>query len=231
MASNSVLSLTSTNPQTVNVGKSSPTSFASLPREVRDQIYRHIVIAKCGPVAITSRATDYGDGEEIKAIRAILHSSDSCHSTTRFAREAYEVFFRHNIFQLKCETLAEFLTRKSLYLKNEGFFNIGAWVGGLNIIISGSPYSHINRDTKVRDELGNELRQLLRCPRLNTVSLLMERAGPKRFECFERDDRKWLCDTLNAIADVCTQLQGKMGSSFKVEVAGEDMNWRQLLSS
>ena len=227
MASNSVPSPKSTNPRTVNVVKSSPTSFASLPREVRDQIYRHIVVAEDGPVAITSRPTDYGNGEGIKAIRAILHSSDSWYKTAWFAREAYEVFFRQNIFQVQCDNLPEFLARKSLYLRNEGFFNIGAWVGGLDVIIPQCTYLHINCDTKIRDKLGNELRQLLSCPRLHTVSLLMERCEIKSFVM---ENRKWLCDILNAIADVCTQLQGKMGSGFKVEAAGKDISWRQLLS-
>ena len=148
-------------------------------------------------------------------------------SATWFAREAYEVFFRQNIFQINSKDLPEFLTRKSLYLKNEGFFNIGAWVGGLDVIITECDYEHINRDTKVRNKLGNELRRLLDCPRLHTVSLLMERSEMKRCE---RGDRKWFCDILDAIADICTQLHEKMGSSFKVEAAGEDISWRQLLS-
>ena len=230
MASHSVPSLKSANPQTVNIVKTSPTSFVSLSRELRDQIYGYIVVANWGSVVITGCATEYGDGEEIKAIRAILRSSDSCDLTTRFAREAYEVFFSQNIFEVPCDGLSEFLTRKSLYLKNEGVFNIGAWVGGLDVIISERAYFRINRDTEVRDKLGNELRQLLGCPRLHTVSLSLDRFGLKRYDHSKRDEWKWLYDILNAIADVCTQLQGKIGRSFKIEVAGEAISWRQLLS-
>ena len=210
-----------TNPQTVNVVKSSPTSFASLSRELRDQIYSHIVVSEDEPVTITSRATDYGNGEGIKAIRAILYSSDSRYSTACFAREAYEVYFRQNVFQVKCDNLHEFLTRKSLYLKNEGFFSIGAWVGRLDVIIPICAYPRIALDTDKRDKLVNELRQLLACPRLHTVSLRIE---PIEIKGFERSNRKWLCYILDAIADVCAQLQGKMGSDFKLEATGEDIS-------
>ncbi|KAM0803320.1 hypothetical protein BDR22DRAFT_970641 [Usnea florida] len=227
MALNSVPSLKTTNPQAVNVGKSNPTGFTSLSRELRDQIYRHIVVAWYGPVDITASPTDLSNEEGIKAIRAILHSSNSRYATTWFAREAYEVYFRQNIFQVHCKNLPEFLIRKSLYLKNEGFFNIGAWVGTLNVIIREFEYQHVNIVTKTRDELGNELRQLLGCPRLHTVNLIMERSEVKQFR---RDGRKWLCDILNAIADICIRLQEKMGSCFKVEFEGEDISWRQLLS-
>ena len=227
MASSLVPFSKSANPQTVNKVKSSPTSFASLSRELRDQIYRHIVVAEDEPVAITSRATDYGNGEGIKAIRAILHSSNSRYSTARFAREAYEVYFRENIFQVRCDSLDEFLTRKSLYLKNEGFFSIGAWVGRLDVIIPICAYPHVNRSTDKRVKLVNELRQLLGCPRLHTVSLRIEHVDIKGFEL---SNRKWLYDISNAIADICSQLHGKMGSSFKVEAAWEGMNWRQSLS-
>ena len=227
MALNSVPSLKTTNPQTVNVGKSNPTGFASLSRELRDQIYRHIVVAWYGPVDITACPTDLGHEEGIKAIRAILRSSNSRYATTWLAREAYEVFFYQNIFQVHCANLPEFLIRKSLYLKNEGFFNIAAWIGNLNVIIRESEYPHINIVTKSRDELGKDLHQLLGCPRLHAVNLIMERSEVKQYR---RNDRKWLCDTLNAIADVCIQLQEKMGSSFKVDFEGEDISWRQLLS-
>ena len=227
MASSSVPSPKSTNLRNVNVRKFSPTIFASLPHELRDQIYRYTVIAEDGPVAITGRATNYGNGEGIKAIRAILHSSDSCSSSTWFAREAYKVFFRQNTFQVHCDNLPEFLTRKSLYLKNEGFFSISAWVGRLDVIIRECAYSHGTLDTAKWDRLGNELRQLLGCPRLHTVSLRIQRSEVKRTEL---EDKKWFCDLLHAIADVSTQLQGKMGSRFKVEAAGKDITWRQSLS-
>ena len=225
MASSSVPSPKSINLRYVNIRKSGLTTLASLPRELRDQIYRYIVIAEDGPLAITGCAMKYGNGEGIKAIREVLHSS---HLTARFAHEAYEVFFSQSTFQVHCDNLPEFLTRKSLYLKNEGIFSVSAWVGRLDVIVRECAYSNSTLNFHNWDRLGDELRQLLGCSRLHTVSLRIESPESKRFEL---DGRKSLCDLLNAIADVCAPLQKKMGRRFKVEVAGKDISWRQSLSS
>lgn len=58
--------------------------------------------------------------------------------------------------------------------------------------------------------LANELRQLLVCPRLHTVSI--------RIECSPLDKGKELYDILRAIAEICAQLRGKIGGRLKVEI-------------
>lgn len=46
-------------PQTKDGGRPSPTTFASVPCELCDEIYRCAVIAENGSVAVTRRSTDY----------------------------------------------------------------------------------------------------------------------------------------------------------------------------
>ena len=191
-----------------NSGLPSPTTFASLPREIRDQIYEEVVVRLKGAVAATGRPTDYGNCKGFEAIRGILHASTS---NTQFAREAYEVYFHRNIFRISAEDLPEFVNRKSHYLKNKGYFDVNAWIGRLEVML----------DEKVRTRnndgiLVNELRQLLVCPRLHTVSI--------RIEHWITEDEKRLYGLLQTIAEVCAQLREKMGDRFKVETDGKE--WR-----
>lgn len=61
---------------------------------------------------------------------------------------------------------------------------------------------------EVRDRLVNELRQLLLCPRLHTVSI--------RIECFPLKNEEELHDILRAVAEVYARLWGKIGGRFKL---------------
>lgn len=192
--------------QSKNEGESGPTTFVSLPREIRDQIFGYIAIADKGFVTVSRCPTDYGNCNGLEAIRKILHASTS--TTTHFAREAYEVYFHQNIFRLLSENLPEFVNRKCHYLKNKGYFDVNAWIGCLEVILHKS----------IRDSVGygmlvNELRQLLECPRLHTVNIRIECCNLKELQ---------LSEMLQTIAEVCAQLREKMGNRFKVETDGEE---------
>lgn len=189
-------------------GGPSRTTFASLPREIRDQIYGYIVIAEEGVVAATGRPTDYGNCKGFGAMRKILHASTS---NTQFAREVYEVFFHQNTFRIKSQDLTDFVNRKSHYMKNEGYFDVNAWIGCLEVIIYESSWM---KPHSISDKTVNGLRQLLLCPRLHKVSI--------QIECSQSRDEEWLHEILRSIAGICAQLQGKIGDRFKVETDGKE---------
>lgn len=195
-----------------------PTTFASLPREIRDLVYGFIVVEEKGSVAATRRPTDYGDCKGFEAMRAILHASST--SNTLFAREAYEIFFNQNTFRVNYQDLPEFVNRKSHYLKTEGYFDVNAWIGCLEVTVSESICDQTARGKRVDD-----LRQLLVCPRLHTVSI--------QIECSRLRSEEGLQEIIRAIAKICAQLREKMGDRFTVETDGNEIwgnKMRQPLS-
>ena len=206
MASRPEQSSDSTMSQSEDDDRRSPTTFASLPREIRDQIYELLVV-ESGVIAATTRATDYGNCEAFEAIRTILHAS----TTTRFPREAYEVFFHQNTFRIYAQDLPEFVHRKSHYLKDEGYFDVNAWIGRLEVTVF---WSFCNNPKNICGSLVNELRQLLIYPRLHTVTIQIECAGLRSEE--------GLREVMRAISEVCAQLRERMGDRFKVETDGNE---------
>lgn len=197
----------------ITVGdRHTPTTFASLPREIRDQVYGFIVIEN-GPIAVTTRPTDYGGCKGFEAIRAILHASSS--SNTLFAREAYEVFFRQNTFRVNSEDLPEFVNRKAHYLKAEGYFDVNAWIGCLEVTVCESIC-----DRRTHGKRVEHLRQLLVCPRLHTVSI--------QIECSRLRSKEELQQIMRAIAKICAQLREKMGDRFTVATDGTEMWGNQM---
>lgn len=198
---------TSIIPQSKNGGRSSATTFGCLPRELRDIIYGYIVTADEGVVAVSACATDYGTNKEIEAIRTILHASGS---TTQFAREAYEIFFLRTTFQIESTNLLGFVNRKTHHLRNEGFFDVKAWIGSLEVTVYKPCYQPSTR----LEVIVNNLRALLVCPRLHTM-----RVQIKESPLTTEED---LNAFLRTIAEVSAQLRGKIGNGFKVETDGRD---------
>lgn len=182
-------------------------AFGRLPRELRDEVYRYIVISGKLPVDVGLRGTDYGKCEGMESIRAILHASEC---TAWCAREAYEVFFQEMTFRMEWRALAGFLNRKTLHLRNEGCFDIGAWVGSL--VVTG-----IGCELSSWDGVEN-LRRLLECPRLHTLSIQMQR--PAFWQQASRN-----IGVKGEVAEVCGHLREKMGGKFKVE---ERRHWDWL---
>ena len=132
-------------------------------------------------------------------------------STTQFAREAYEIYFLKNTCLIASHDLPEFLNRKTLHHKNEGCFDIGAWIDGLQISVD-------DLDKRAPNGLAEKLRQLLACPRLHTVNIQVGCSwvvGEKRL----------LFDDLRTFAEVCAQLRGKMGDKFTVENDEQKDEW------
>lgn len=201
--------------QSKDESKPSPTTFTSLPREIRDEIYGYLAKEIWNIIAFRC-PTKYGNSEGFEAIRKILHASTS---TAQYAREAYEVFFHQNIFRIDSPNLPEFVNRKSHYLKNEGYFDVNAWIGSLEVIVHDACCDGVKSGG-----LANELRQLLVCPRLHTVRV--------QIQCsYLREEH--LREILRVIAEVCAPLREKMGDRFKVETDGKE-RWgngiRQQLS-
>lgn len=73
-------------------------------------------------------------------------------------------------------------------------------------------YESFKSNQEVRDELANELRRLLICPRLHTVSV--------QVKCSTLKNEMELHDILRAIAEVWTQFREKIGGNSNVDTNG-----------
>lgn len=101
------------------------------------------------------------------------------------------------------QELPEFVNRKNHHLKNEGYFDIGAWVGRLEVKVENQALHHLNRS---RHELADKLCQLLVCFRLHTVVIQIDYHG--------LSGEGFVYDCLRPIAEVCAQLRRKIGDGF-----------------
>ena len=95
-------------------------TFASLPREVRDKIYRNM-LTDSKTINAAARDVDFGQSEDLRTLRATLHA---CRASPQFATEAFEVFFGINIFRIADNQKLGFLHRPIYYVKSEGFISV-----------------------------------------------------------------------------------------------------------
>lgn len=95
-------------------------TFASLPREVRDKIYKNM-LTDSKTINAAASPVDYGQPEDLRTLRATLHA---CRASPQFATEAFEVFFQINIFRIAADQSLGFLHRPLYYVKGEGFISV-----------------------------------------------------------------------------------------------------------
>ena len=101
------------------------------------------------------------------------------------------------------------MNRKTHYLKTEGYFDVNAWIGRLEVTVGES----ICKPTACGKPV-DDLRQLLVCPHLHTVSI--------EIECSRLRGEEGLQEIVRAIAKICAQLREKMGDRFTVETDGKE---------
>ena len=95
-------------------------SFAPLPREVRNKIYKYM-INKSKTVNMLFTTQDHGQPEDWRTLRAKLHV---CRALLRFAEEAFEAFFELNTFRIEAEHGSGFLNRPAYYTNGRGFIRM-----------------------------------------------------------------------------------------------------------
>ena len=184
-------------------------TFASLPRELRDQIYENLVTV---PGIINAQsAGDFGCPKEWQTMRAMFRASLA---SEKYAIEAYEAFFRSNTFQI-VDHSSGFLARKTYYVREDGWSHgwsdMTASVG--KILIE----HHLYITLPQQKPLLSQLRPLLACHRLShvTVRVLIptdERtikfrllAEPPFYKGAATDK------TLREVTQVCRELIEKIG--------------------
>lgn len=144
-------------------------TFATLPREIRDEIYKNM-LTESKKFDISLRAADYGLPEDVKTLRA---THQACRKLPRFAREAFEMYFRIKTFIVCSDQDLCFLNRPVYYVKNRGFQPLMMFVQAfevrLDIRVVSTAMGH--------QGLCNCFRDLLACPGLRSVTVQVEMAG------------------------------------------------------
>ena len=134
---------------------SSGASFTSLPREIRDQIYKEILVrSKPEPTMPTVLP-------HIWPRPALLNPASS---NPQIAREACEVYYKYNTFVTPAVGLSKFLACE-LYVGDAELFSPGAYVQKIFVNID-------FMDSSMSDSLAVDFHGIsLSCPNLRTVIL------------------------------------------------------------
>lgn len=201
-------------------------SLHTLPRETRDQVYGYLVVSS-KPIKV---CYDYdslwlylraGRQNQDISIEFLCHAVEG----SEFAQEAYEEFFRNNIFDCgSCENLRRFLTttttrfnfQKNLVPNptNHGYlkFDKKPWIRKVKVSIFSDAF-----ECKPSEHLS----YLLRCPHLRQVGISI-------FGVNGQYDKTNPVDcTIETITRVCRSIRGMVGSGLIVKA---QKDWRESAS-
>ena len=181
------------------------TNFHSLPRELRDQIYRQVLVSP-HPIQFSNILGPMLCDPDLIGPMAMLFwwASDR-----QIADEACEVFYQRNTFSVHCEDLPTFLgakIHKMFSIDTSRFahkqepicirsFEIKDWVTNVSVVIE-------QDNTNYSRYLSYELRYLLECPRLRKLTIRTGRTTVMSWE------KEW--------SGVLEELQLKIGDALEV---------------
>ena len=192
-------------------------SLTTLPREIRNQIYRHLVVSS-KPIKV---CYDYDSlWLYLKAGRRNRDVSTEflCHAVegSEIAVEVYEEFFRNNTFDCgSCENLRGFLTTTTTRFNfhnnlfpdtsNHGYlkFEKKPWIRKVQVSI----FSNV-----LKRKLSGHLTHLLGCSHLQQVEIIVFGLTSRSHEINPVDR------TIEAIARLCKSIRGKIGGGLIVKV-------------
>ena len=195
-------------------------NFNSLPRELRDQIYRQVLVNPF-PIEFSNVLGPMIYDPDLLGPMAMLFDWASDH---QIAHEACEIFYQCNTFLLHCEDLPTFLgakIHKTLSVDVGQFvhkqepsclrsFDTKEWVTDMNVIIEPDDIEH-------HRNLSQELQYLFECPRLRKLTF---KIGLTIAIFWEKD---W--------TDVLSKFQSKLGEGFSVSYVGVDLERKGFLGT
>ena len=192
-------------------------SLTNLPREIRNQIYGYLVVSS-EPIKVcydhNSFRSYLRSGRQNKdiSIEFLCHAIEG----SELAQEAYEEFFRNNIFDCgSCDNLRRFLTTTTIRFNfqknlvpnttNHGYlrFEKKPWIRKVKVSIFFDDFER---------KPSKHLAYLLRCPRLQQVEITIF-GLTRRHKKTNSVDRN-----IETIARVCKSIRGKVGGGLIVKV-------------
>ena len=174
------------------------TTFLSLPRELRDKVYRECLTSHS--LMVYTQNNHFCSQDNTAVMQAIQLLNPSF-STVQIAREACEIFYQHNKFQLQSSTVG-FLLKNRFKICPEGemLFRPALWLKNITFELE-------DRHNAVRiandfgpDRLGLNL--LLTCPRLKHVAIQLTKLRS--------------ITMIVEIAKACYELQKNVGKGLRV---------------
>ena len=188
-----------------SISFSAMTNFNSLPRELRDHIYRQVLISPL-PIQFNNNLGPMLCDPDLLSPVAMLFAWAS---NRQIADEACQIFYQSNTFLVHCEDLPTFLganIHKMLSIDvSESVhnlqptcvrsFNTQEWVTDLSVFIE-------QENVKDSRNLAHELWYLLECPRLRKLTI--------------KTGRSIMMSWGNDWTGILKDLQLKMGKGLKV---------------
>ncbi len=199
-------------------------TFATLPREIRDKVYKHM-LTESKTIDTSQCAADYGQPEDMGTLRATMHA---CRNSPQFAREAFEAFFQINTFTILAKVDLGFLNRAVYYIIGLGFQPTMMFVKGIEILVTVS----IDKAPKEYGLRGC-FHKILACPALRYVTVKVEE--DRDFALAEERILAELDIILTATTDMYQKLKAKTGEGLKFETEylriGENIKiWEERMS-
>ncbi len=182
---------------------STRTSFLSLPRELRDQIYRLLLVSHDQPIYFDS----------INGFMPIAKSLQSgillrlCEALPCMVVELLETFYKYNHFIVKCTDIPNLMTSIPSPLTTNPLAHPKTRIMRLTVLVGS-----VILDLSSTDDPNNGLRQLLGWGQLHTA--IIEIRGS--YKAAEE-----LCDKVIDIAMTCDELKKKLGPGLRVRVNGQ----------
>lgn len=219
--------------------KRPPTTFSSLPPELRDKIYAHLFIdVACGPNKLSTLCRTSRD-EENDTVEQIFAVSSTWLEKSRIAYEMCVALYRHctfrhgdlvtdlgNLLRLTVrdvllpspkEGMKSCHPRGEQQQRSQQQFTNGAFLANISITISLS--SERDRGASY------VLYQLFRCPRLRNLFVELKMSA-SAVGAYDGDGRKW-ASPLSEIAHACERLQKAAGERLRLVVYVDEAFWGQ----
>ncbi len=189
----------------INGGKKT-VNFASLPRELRDEIYDLALISdEVIEKPVSLRRCEQGTrGFDLHPSYALLSVKAS---SLQIALEARETFFRHNTFVVYASALSDFLSGNTGHINGPGRFDISPWISKLQIELRGLTYDQVRVEKPAR--MISQFQLLQKCPSLRSVNIYMSGAVEM--------SKPQFVHTLQSVCFSCEDLHSRLGHGLELE--------------
>ena len=184
------------------------TGFSSLPREIRDEIYKLSVVDAEPLYFIDSAIYPIFSDRAVSIYGKIYGTLDGKSLGPQWREEAREIFYAQNTFVVSSTLLPQFLSSGYEYYL-DGAFRASSCVRKLRVHVAwGAERGHVYSDCGMiaMRHSDEALRTLLECPSLQYLDLWFWGRLPKDWE-FERT---------SSIVRIKRQLREKLGDGLKI---------------
>lgn len=205
--------------------KRTPTTFSSLPREIRDEICAHLFTTNVASASNTFSTLHGIKTEDDSTLKQILVVLNAWLERSHIAYEICTALYRHSTFHHRdpLTPMAKFLRSTALLPPEDNLkyhpraaqqrrFTNEAFLTNISISISAPLHSEPETGP------GSVLFHLLRCPRLRSLTVHLETSASSVRARDGGEDGRMSASPLSEIAHACEKLQKAAGGRLRLVV-------------